>query len=136
MNYVAGDHVTWEAYDPERLAELQAAGKTVMLDFTAKWCVNCMVNTRVALDTEKTKQQLERLDAVAMIADWTDHNEEIKSKLEELQSRSIPLLAIYPGASPEKPIVLRDLVSQGSVLKALDSAGPSINKMAQRSRRP
>ena len=32
---------------------------------------------------------IDELDAVAMYADWTDYNEEIKSKLEELNSRSI-----------------------------------------------
>lgn len=134
VQYVAGDHVQWERYDPARLKQLQAEGKTVMLDFTAKWCVNCIVNTRVALDTAETKKQLEQLDAVAMLADWTDHDAAIKSKLEELESRSIPLLAIYPGSTPEEPIILRDLVSQSRVLTALEAAGPSVNKVARKAK--
>ena len=118
--------IQWEPYNEARLAELQQQGRTVMVDFTAKWCVNCIVNYKVALDTEPTRQMLEELDAVAMLADWTDQNDRIKRKLEELQSRSIPLLAIYPGSEPTNPIVLRDLVSQDKVLEALRQAGSSV----------
>ena len=80
----------------------------------------------MALNTEPTRQLLEELDAVPMLADWTDRNARIKKKLAELESRSIPLLAIYPGSDPDKPIVLRDLVTQGAVLDALRAAGQSV----------
>lgn len=125
VEYIVDNHLRWEKYDETRLKELQAAGKTVMLDFTAAWCTNCFVNKKVALDTEPTQELLEELGGVAMLADWTDQNEEIESKLNELQSKSIPVLAIFPGNKPEKPIVLRDLVSQNAVLEALKEAGPS-----------
>lgn len=108
-----------------------------MVDFTAKWCVNCIVNYNVALNTEQTRQMLEELDAVPMLADWTDRDPVIKKKLQELESISIPLLAIYPGSAPQSPIVLRDLVSQGAVLQALRDAGPSQNEgIARRDSKP
>ncbi len=119
--------IAWEEYSEDRLQELQAEGRTVMIDFTAKWCVNCIVNYNVALNTEETRKVIEELDAVPMLADWTDHNPEIKSKLAELQSRSIPVLAIYPGSNPKQPIVLRDLVSQSAVTDALRQAGASVD---------
>ena len=53
----------------------------------------------------------------------------IKAALEALQSRSIPVLAIYPAATPggecPDPIVLRDLITEAQVLEALQQAGPS-----------
>jgi thiol:disulfide interchange protein len=97
-----------------------------MIDFTADWCFNCKVNYKVAINTEKTSRMVAELNAVPMLADWSDHNEEIGKKLQELQSNSIPFLAIYPGSNPANPIVLRDLVSQGDVLEALQQAGPSV----------
>ncbi|KAA5542746.1 disulfide bond formation protein DsbD [Roseiconus nitratireducens] len=126
VEYIVDNHLRWEKYDEARLEELQASGTTVMLDFTAAWCVNCMVNKKVALDTEATSKLLKELDGVAMLADWTDQNQQIESKLRELDSRSIPVLAIFPGQKPDSPIVLRDLVSQTSVLEALQEAGPSV----------
>ena len=118
--------VAWEPYDEARLDQLRRQGRTVLIDFTAKWCVNCQVNYRVAINTEKTGRLVRELDAVAMLADWTDHSEEIRAKLQELDSNSIPVLAIYPGDAPDSPIILRDLVTQGEVLTALRAAGPSL----------
>ncbi|WP_404304767.1 protein-disulfide reductase DsbD family protein [Neorhodopirellula lusitana] len=124
--------IEWQPYSEARLAQLQSEGKTVILDFTADWCVNCKVNEKFALNTEPTADLLDELNAVAMVADWSDReNEEIKTKLKELQSRSIPVLAIYPANQPKKPIILRDLVSQQSVLDALREAGPSESKSAR-----
>ena len=98
-----------------------------MLDFGAKWCATCQLNYNVALNTEETRKVLDQLNAVAMYADWTDQNDEIKNKLEELDSRSIPLLAIYPGGRPNQPIILRDVVTQQDVIDALLEAGASVD---------
>lgn len=117
--------LAWEPYDEARLQELQAEGKTVLVDFSAKWCLSCLVNLGVAIDTKPTAELVEELGVVTMYADWTDRSPEIKAKLDELQSKSIPLLAIYPGNDPARPILLRDLVTQQSVLNALRQAGPS-----------
>ncbi len=119
--------LAWEPYDEARLQELQSEGRTVLIDFTAKWCVNCIVNYNVAINTAKTSKLVDELDAIPMLADWTDQNDEIKKKLLELNSNSIPVLAIYPGRDPKSPIVLRDLVSQGDVLQALRKAGASVD---------
>lgn len=117
--------VPWEPYDEARLTALRAEGRTVLIDFTAKWCPTCQVNYHYALNTEATGQLIRELDAIAMLADWTDQGDDIHSKLQELGSQSIPLLAIYPGNDPDNPIVLRDLVRQDEVLTALRQAGPS-----------
>ncbi|MEM8669762.1 MAG: cytochrome c biogenesis protein CcdA [Planctomycetota bacterium] len=116
----------WVDYSELRLQEFQSEGRTVMVDFGAKWCLTCNVNYQVAIDTDETRVVVEELDAIAMYADWTDYSDEIKQKLEELDSRSIPLLAIYPGDRPSEPIILRDLISQQDVIDALREAGASV----------
>ena len=116
----------WEPYSEELIARQQAAGKTVMLDFTADWCLNCQLNFRWALNRNRVKEAVEKNGIVAVKADWTDESDAIKNKLAELNSNSIPVLAIYPaGKGPEDVIILRDLVTQQQVLEALDKAGPS-----------
>lgn len=94
-----------------------------MIDFTAKWCANCIVNYKVAINTPETSQLVAELGAVPMLADMTDPNDEISKKLVELQSNSIPVLAIYPGGQATEPIVLRDLLTQSQVSRALQQAG-------------
>lgn len=117
----------WQPYSRAKLAELQSEGKTVLIDFTASWCPNCIVNYNVAINTEETAAQMEELGAVPVLADWSHYDEAIGEKLRELNSNSIPLLAIYPGNDPQNPIILRDLVSQKQVLEALQAAGPSVS---------
>lgn len=114
----------WQPFTPEALAQARAQGKTVMIEFTADWCPTCQVNYKFAIDTEAVQQVVEKNGVVPMIADWSDRGETIKQKLAELDSTSIPLLAIYPADGGE-PIVLRDLVVQSQVVEALEQAGPS-----------
>lgn len=118
----------WEPYDEVRLAQLRRQGKTVMIDFTANWCLNCQINTRVAIEKKDVAQLVKQNEVVPMLADWTEPSDEIRRKLEELQSNSIPLMVIYPPDPNAEPIVLRDLLSESQVLKALEQAGPSLPK--------
>ncbi len=118
-------HLAWQPYTEQALSRVQSEGKTVLLDFTANWCLTCQYNSKFAIDTPKVKALVEKNNVVPMIADWTNPNPEIKEKLLELNSRSIPLLVIYPAGDPAKVIILRDLVTEGQVVTALEKAGPS-----------
>ncbi|MGZ5000823.1 MAG: protein-disulfide reductase DsbD family protein, partial [Methylomonas sp.] len=47
---------TWQAYSAERLSQLRAEGKPVFVNFTAAWCISCLVNERVALGRDSVAQ--------------------------------------------------------------------------------
>jgi suppressor for copper-sensitivity B len=115
----------WRPYSPATLAQARAEGKTVLVDFTADWCLTCKTNLKLSINRPQVRDLVERNEVVALIADWTDGNPTIKHALEELNSRSIPLLAIYPADPMQDVIVLPDVVTQTDVLEALNRAGPS-----------
>jgi suppressor for copper-sensitivity B len=122
--------IEWEEpFSRNRLAELWEDGNTVMVDFSADWCPTCKFNLATAIETRRVKAVVDRNRVVPMLADWTDGSLEIKQMLESLESRSIPVLAIFPGGEKGKPrpepIVLRDLLTERQVLDALEQAGPS-----------
>jgi len=122
--------IEWQQpFSRDRIAELRRSGATVMVDFSADWCPTCKFNLAYAIETDRVKAAVERNRVVPVLADWTDGSNEIKVALEGLQSRSIPVLAIYPAAAPggvcPEPIVLRDLITEKQVLEALEQAGPS-----------
>ena len=122
--------IEWQQpFSRERIAELRRSGATVLVDFSADWCPTCKFNLAYAIETDKVKAAIEKNRVVPVLADWTDGSAEIKAALEGLQSRSIPLLAIYPAAGPGEPvadpIVLRDLITERQVLDAIEQAGPS-----------
>jgi thiol:disulfide interchange protein len=117
--------LAWKSYNEETLDRLVSEGKTVLIDFTAEWCQNCKLNLNQAIHTKKVKEWVEKNGVVAMEADMTEYPPHIKDKLNELESISIPVLAIYKPGDTETPIVLRDLLSENDVLEALKEAGPS-----------
>lgn len=116
----------WQPFSPEAIARLQTEGKTVMVDFTADWCLTCQWNFKRAINTRRVKELVEKNHIVAVLADWSDHNDMIKHQLTELSSNSIPLLAIYPASKPGEIILLRDAITQQQLLTALEQAGPSL----------
>jgi thiol:disulfide interchange protein len=122
----------WKPFSPETVASLQAEGKTVMVDFTAEWCLTCKVNFKTAINTQRVKELVEKNGIAPVLADWTEQNDAIKRQLEELDSKSIPLLAIYPANKPGEVIVLRDTITQSQLLTALEKAGPSLGQEAEK----
>lgn len=121
--------IPWEPFSRERLTDLRQKGATVLVDFSADWCMTCKYNLATAIETSKVKNEIERNRVVPLLADWTDGSPEIKLMLESLQSKSIPVLAVFPasrpGDQPPEPIVLRDLITETQVLSAIRDAGPS-----------
>jgi suppressor for copper-sensitivity B len=117
--------LAWQDYSEEKLDSLVADGKTVMIDFTANWCQNCHFNLRTAIETKRVKELIESEKIVPMIADYTNYPPALKAKLSELNSASIPILAIYSAGDSERPIVLRDIITESQLVDALKAAGPS-----------
>jgi suppressor for copper-sensitivity B len=123
--------LSWRAYNEDALEQAVREGKTVLIDFTAEWCQNCKFNLNTAIHTKRVKEIVEKNQVVAMEADMTDYPAHIKEKLIELDSISIPVLAIYKPGDTENPIVLRDVLSESDVVKALQEAGPSSTSAAK-----
>jgi len=115
----------WQPYSPAALAQARAEGKTVMVDFSANWCLTCKMNLKLAINRQGVKELVEENQVVTLLADWTDRNPQIKAALRQLNSQSIPLLAIYPADPQREVIVLPDVLTQMEVLQALQEAGPS-----------
>jgi thiol:disulfide interchange protein len=118
----------WQPYSPQALAMARAQGKTVLVDFTANWCPTCKTNLAFAINREEVKQLVEKNDVVPLLADWSDKNDTIKNALLELNSKSIPLMAIYPADPSREVMVLPDLLTKQNVLDALTEAGPSLGE--------
>ncbi len=115
----------WEPFSEQRLRDLVSDGKTVIVDFTAEWCQNCKLNLALAIQTQKVQSWVHDNDIVPLVADMTENRPDLSAKLRELDSISIPVLAIYPAGDYENPIVLKDILSEREVLQALKEAGPS-----------
>jgi thiol:disulfide interchange protein DsbD len=110
----------WERYSHERLNQAVAAGKPVFVDFTAAWCITCLVNERVALETPAVRHAFEQAGVVKLKGDWTNRDPEITSSLKELGRAGVPLYLFWaPGA--ERPKILPQVLTESLILSELSS---------------
>jgi thiol:disulfide interchange protein len=117
-----GTELPWEPFTDARINELINDHETVLIDFSAKWCLTCKANEKFALNTPETLELVENHGIVTLYADYTHESPEIKKWLDKFESISVPLTVIFPGNNSAKPIVIRDLYTKGTLLEKLEQA--------------
>lgn len=111
----------WERFSRARMAEAVATGKPVFVDFTAAWCITCLVNERVALETPASRKAFEQAGVVKLKGDWTNRDAEISAVLKELGRAGVPVYLYWaPGA--EKPKILPQVLTEAMILSELEQA--------------
>jgi thiol:disulfide interchange protein/DsbC/DsbD-like thiol-disulfide interchange protein len=110
----------WERFSRARMDEAVKQGKPVFVDFTAAWCITCLVNERVALETSATRRAFGEAGVVKLKGDWTNRDPEITSTLKEAGRAGVPLYLFWaPGA--DKPKVLPQVLTEAMILSELNS---------------
>jgi thiol:disulfide interchange protein len=115
----------WQEFSLAALDEHVQADRTVMIDFTARWCPTCKVLERSVLNTKPVQQMVDKNEVVTLVADWSDGDEEIGLLLEALGSKQLPVIAIFPAGDAYRPQKLTGLYTRSELLGKLRSAGPS-----------
>ncbi|HEY3705572.1 MAG TPA: thioredoxin family protein [Terracidiphilus sp.] len=111
---------SWLPWTPEAVGKYQSQGTPVFVDFTAKWCLSCQVNERVALTRPEVMQAFAGSHVALLKADWTQHDDSISQTLEKLGRSGVPVYALYvPGEA--SPHLLPEALTPGIVLDAIHS---------------
>ena len=115
------DGELWQAWTPQRLADLRRGGEPVFVNMTAAWCITCLANERVALSSEDFAARLRRDGIRYLKGDWTQQDAAITAYLADFDRSGVPLYVVYPrgGGAPE---VLPQLLTPGLVAAALTRA--------------
>ncbi len=87
----------WQAYNKEQVNQLVAEDKRVFLNFTAKWCITCIINEKIALNSDTFDQLVKKKKIVLFKGDWTNEDKEITTALENYGRNSVPLYVYYDG---------------------------------------
>ena len=111
-------HVVWEAWSPEAVAKLRAEGRTVYVDFTARWCATCQTNKKIVFASEQVLSYFAEKKIATLRGDWTNRDPRITAELATYQRSAVPFNIIWkPGKNT--PVILPELLSAGTVLDAL-----------------
>ena len=117
--------LSWQPYSGKMLESAVAAGSTVLVDFTADWCLTCKALEAAVLNTREVCDAVAANRIVTLHADWTHADPEVTQMLEALGSKQVPVLAIFPAGNPNEPIVFRGGYTRQELVDSLLRAGPS-----------
>ena len=113
--------LAWHAFEPEKIPQLVASGKTVFVDLTASWCLTCHANKRFVIDSDDVTAALSASNVYLMLGDWTQPNEQIAAFLRTYQRGGIPFNMVV-GPNMTTGIILPELLTKSAVIEALDKA--------------
>ncbi len=118
------DGIDWQPWSADAVARARAEGHPVLVDFTADTCLNCQLNKIRSIDVAATREKLKQINAVTLVADFTDENPVIAKELRNYGRAGVPLVLVYPADKTQDPIVMPDgLFSPAEMQAALEKAG-------------
>jgi thiol:disulfide interchange protein DsbD len=118
----SSEGIDWQPWSPAAVTQARAAGKPVLVDFTADWCLTCQVNKKIAIETASVRKKLKDINAVALVGDYTHFPDSITAELNRFNRAGVPLVLVYPKNPDAEPMVLPAVLTPGIVLNALDRA--------------
>ncbi|MDO5553696.1 MAG: thioredoxin family protein [Planctomycetia bacterium] len=116
----------WVLFSQDQFEKDLRAGKTVMIDFTADWCMNCKVLEATVLKSSEILALVKQRGIVTMTADWTNQNgdseqiQAINNLLDRYGGRQVPVVMIFQPSAPDSPVVLRGVFSKSRLVEELE----------------
>ena len=121
-----GESLEWQPYSDAKLLAGFRESRWVAVDFTADWCPNCLLVEKAALQNTRVLQVFRENNVLILKADLTRENPPAKRLLQNMGSRSIPFLALFPpGERFWEPFFLRDLYLAEDVINPMSRLQPT-----------
>jgi thiol:disulfide interchange protein DsbD len=114
----------WQPWSEQALASARQTGRPVLVDFSAAWCVTCLVNERVALNDAAVMKRLKEGRVVTLKGDWTNPDPAITAALHQFGRDGVPLYVLYTPSG--KTEVLPQILTPQIVLAALTDDGAAV----------
>ncbi len=111
--------LNWATWSPEAQASALSSGKSVYLDFTARWCATCQVNKRVYHQADVITA-LSQNNIVLLRADWTKKDSVISQELKKYGREGIPFNVLLKPNQP--PIIFSELLTGSEIISAISQS--------------
>ena len=114
--------VKFVAFDRDRIENARKAGRVVLVDFTASWCLTCKTVEWRVYDDPQVAEELKARNVLAVEGDITEKGLPANDMLyKELKEPGVPVSVVFPPGEG-KPIRLHGIFSKEDLLKAVKEA--------------
>ena len=121
---LTGDKIAWSEHG---VAALRRQGTPVFVDVTADWCITCKANEAAVLLTDDLSRAFEDHGVAYMVADWTEHDAAIAALIRRHGRTGIPLYLMYPADSASEPLILPQILTKRTVLRAIEAVSSNVS---------
>lgn len=90
-----GGEIPWQAYSDARIE--QSAGRPVMVEFTADWCINCKAMERTTFRDRNLLETIDTLGVIPLQVDLTQADEVRREIFSRFGGRAIPYTVLLNG---------------------------------------
>ena len=81
--------------DKKLIAQKLAAGKSVLLEIGADWCLTCHYNNVMTLNRQNLKYWQETYNLDFVQVDWTNYNQDILNFMAKYGRKGLPFYVLY-----------------------------------------
>lgn len=89
-------------------------GQPVFISVSASWCITCLVNEKVVLNTYEFKALMDSNNITFFKIDWTNKDDEVTKLLNKYGRNSVPTYIYYP-ANSDKYKILPPIITINTV---------------------
>jgi thiol:disulfide interchange protein DsbD len=111
----------WETFSAERLEALRAERAAVFVNITADWCITCLANEKIALETTAVRDAFAKHGVVYLKGDWTNADPALTAFLRANGRSGVPLYLYYPPRTGALPVVLPQLLTPALVTELINA---------------
>ena len=106
----SGKNLKWKPYSSDILNRALNEKRPVFIDFTAKWCLTCLMNKQTTLESDTFAKAVKQKNILLLRADATHHDKTVADALNFYGRSSVPLYIYYDGQS-EDYIILPQILT-------------------------
>ena len=114
--------IQWHAWSPSAVVSAQKNGQTVLVDFTAKWCMTCIANKKTSIDISSVRALIAEKNIKVFRADFTRRPDQITRELAKWNRVGVPLVLVFSPDINSTPNILPEVLTPSIVLEALKKA--------------
>lgn len=117
------ENKTNASFSLDAVNSLRRQGRGVFVNFTARWCLTCLVNEQLVFSTTEFQDFLTKNNIEYLVADWTQPNENISQALNTFGRQALPVYAFYPSGGPSgQPVFLSEVLTVDLAKKQIETA--------------